>query len=84
MPGGTHPQWNRNGKELFYIAGDGKRMSVAVETETSRQTFKVGIPVALFATHLVEVPPSAQRQQYAVSLDGQRFLMKVPIETAKK
>jgi serine/threonine protein kinase/Tol biopolymer transport system component len=80
--GGTHPRWNRNGKELFYIAADSKLMSVAVETTTDSHTLKAGTPVELFATHLVEVPPSAQRQQYAVSPDGQRFLMNVPIESA--
>jgi hypothetical protein len=64
--GGTHPQWNRNGKELFYIAGDVQGRH----------------PCGVVRDHLVEVPPSAQRQQYAVSLDGQRFLMNVPIESA--
>jgi len=57
-------------------------MSVAVETTRDSDTVKAGTPVELFATHLVEVPPSAQRQQYAVSPDGQRFLMNVPIESA--
>jgi serine/threonine protein kinase len=80
--GGTQPRWNRNGKELFYLAADGKLMSVSVETTTDSQTFKAGPPVELFATHIVEVTPSAQRQQYAVSPDGQRFLMNVPTESA--
>jgi serine/threonine protein kinase len=80
--GGTQPRWNRNGKELFYIAADGKLMSVSVQRTTDGQTFKLGTPVELFATHLVAVVPSAQRQQYAVSPDGQRFLMNVPVENA--
>jgi Tol biopolymer transport system component len=79
--GGTQPRWNRNGKELFYIAADGKLMSVPVQTTTNGQ-FKAGTPVELFATQLVEVVPSAQRHQYAVSPDGQRFLMNVPVESA--
>jgi Tol biopolymer transport system component len=81
--GGTHPRWNKNGKELFYIAADGKLMSVSVEIAAGSETFKARTPVELFATHLVEVPPSAQRQQYAVSPDGRRFLMNIPIESAE-
>jgi len=80
--GGTQPRWNRNGKELFYIAADSKLMSVAVETTTDGQKFKAGTPVELFVPHTVEVSPNTQRAQYAVSPDGQRFLMNVPIESA--
>jgi hypothetical protein len=35
--GGTQPRWNRNGKELFYIAADSKLMSVAIETTGASQ-----------------------------------------------
>jgi len=79
--GGTQPRWNRNGKELFYIAADGKLMSASVEMTTDSQTFKTGTPVELFATHIGE-SPRQQRPQYAVSPDGQRFLINVPIESA--
>src|SRR2546425_8115747 len=64
--GGTQPRWNRNGKELFYIADDGKLMSVAIETTTGSQTFKAANPVELFIAHTVEVSPNIQRAQYAV------------------
>ena len=81
-PGGTQPRWNRNGKELFYIAADGKLMSAAVETEAASPTFKAATPVELFATRIVQVPPATQRHQYAVSPDGQRFLINVSAESA--
>ena len=80
--GGTQPRWNRNGKELFYIAADGKLMSVAIETTGASQSFKASTPVELFATRIVQVPPATQRHQYAVSPDGQRFLINVPAENA--
>jgi hypothetical protein len=35
--GGSRPRWNRNGKELFYLATDGKIMAVEVKTGASRQ-----------------------------------------------
>src|SRR5262249_26349287 len=74
--GGTQPRWNRNGKELFYLAPDNRLMSVSVETQ-DREAVKVGPPVALFSVPIVEVPPNTQRQQYAVSPDGMRFLINV-------
>jgi Tol biopolymer transport system component len=80
--GGTQPRWNRNGKELFYLAADSKLMSVTIETTSAGQTFKAITPVELFAAHIVEVAPTTQRHQYAVSPDGQRFLINVPAESA--
>jgi len=56
-------------------------MSASVEMTTDSQTFKAGTPVELFATHIGEIPRQ-QRPQYAVSPDGQRFLINVPIESA--
>jgi serine/threonine protein kinase len=80
--GGTQPRWNRNGKELFYIATDNRLMSVSVETTQSGEAVKAAPPVALFAASIVEVPPTTQRQQYAVSPDGTRFLVNVLAESA--
>jgi eukaryotic-like serine/threonine-protein kinase len=80
--GGTQPRWNRNGRELFYIAADGKLMSVSIETTTGSQTFKASTPVELFTSHTVEASPNTQRAQYAVSPDGLRFLMNVPVDSA--
>jgi hypothetical protein len=43
--GGVMPRWRRNGKELFYVAADGKLMVADVETAPM---FRPGIPRALF------------------------------------
>jgi serine/threonine protein kinase/Tol biopolymer transport system component len=67
--GGTEPLWNRNGKELFYRSGD-KMMVVDVSTERS---FSVGKPRMLFEGQYTPTP--ATLPDYAVSADGQRFLM---------
>jgi dipeptidyl aminopeptidase/acylaminoacyl peptidase len=79
--GGTQPRWRRDGKEIFYLSPDGRLMSAAVETAPGSPTFKASPPVELFATSVlgISVP---NRQQYAVSADGQRFLLNVPAENA--
>ena len=43
--GTVAPRWRRDGKELFYISGDSKMMSVEVNTISG---FNVGIPRVLF------------------------------------
>jgi eukaryotic-like serine/threonine-protein kinase len=70
--GGTQPRWSRDGKELFYLAADGRLMSAGVRTGSG---FQSSTPVVLFETSLLasNVPGS-----YAVSRDGQKFLLQVP------
>jgi Tol biopolymer transport system component len=69
--GGTQPEWRHDGKELFYISTDGKMMAVPVVTDrdftalASHPLFDVDVPEL--------VAPYAN--QYAVSKDGQRFLV---------
>jgi Tol biopolymer transport system component len=70
--GGITPRWRHDGKELFYISPDEKLMAAPIQSLD--QTPKAGVPVALFQTRIVRVGTSA-RQQYAVSLDDQRFLI---------
>jgi len=74
--GGAQPRWRRDGKELFYIAPDRKLMAVDVKAEAS--TFVVGVPKALFQTHVISYPNP--RNIYDVSADGQRFLIITPPE----
>ncbi|MBZ5625674.1 MAG: hypothetical protein LAQ69_44330 [Acidobacteriia bacterium] len=70
--GGTQPRWRRDGKELFYLAANGKLMSVEV---TTTPTFSHGAPKALFDPHedTGGVPQFPFR--YDVSPDGKRFLV---------
>jgi Tol biopolymer transport system component len=69
--GGTQPRWRRDGKELFYIAPDGKLMAVDVKTAPR---FEAGIPHALFDSR-IWIPTSAIAFRYDVTPDGQRFLV---------
>jgi Tol biopolymer transport system component len=67
--GGCLPRWRRDGKELYYLARDGKLMTVEVN---GGATFEVGPPRALF-----EVEAGGG---YDAAADGQRFLVRLPLE----
>jgi hypothetical protein len=71
--GGQEPQWRRDGNELFYMASDRKLIAVAVKTDA---TFAPGDARALFDTRVTAWEGSNnQGPQYAVTADGQRFLV---------
>lgn len=75
VSGGAQVRWRRDGEELFYIALDGRLMAVPIQSSTSGQP-GVGTPVPLFPTRVGgAIAQGVTRQQYAVSPDGQRFLM---------
>jgi hypothetical protein len=81
--GGTQPRWRRNGKEMFYIGPDGQLMATPIRLGTREQGAEAGTPLALFATRLQAGSlPVLLKQQYAVSADGQRFLMNRETEDA--
>jgi serine/threonine protein kinase len=69
--GGNQPRWRKDGREIYYVAPDGKMMAAGVEF--SGDNAKVGAPVALFQTRIVNV--SHVYTQYDVTGDGQRFLI---------
>ena len=69
--GGTRPQWRRDGGELYYVAADYQMMAVPVR---AGQSFEPGAPRALFELRRLQPAPSWPTP-YAVSPDGQRFLI---------
>jgi Tol biopolymer transport system component len=74
--GGTQVRWRRDGKELFYVALDGRLMAVPFSAMLKIQVAEVGVPVPLFAPPLGGAIQQADfRHQYMVSPDGQRFLV---------
>ena len=72
--GGFHPQWKRDGKEIFYIAPDLKLMSAEVSAQES--SFEVGQAKPLF-----QLQPFGGEASYDVAPDGQRILVKRALET---
>jgi hypothetical protein len=69
--GGFSPRWRGDSRELHYVAADGRLMAVPIG---DGNTPDPGAPRALFKTMFRE----GAYGSYAVSGDGQRFLMKVP------
>jgi Tol biopolymer transport system component len=70
--GGEQPRWRADGRELFFVAADGKMMAVAVKSAGT--AFEPGTPHALFEANLA-APPGAPLLEYDVATDGQRFLV---------
>jgi Tol biopolymer transport system component len=74
--GGSGPRWRRDGRELFYVGGDGKLMAVSIN---SNPAFSYGAPQALD----VKAEPSAPgwgRFGYDVTPDGQKFVVNTVVE----
>src|SRR5262245_5939662 len=80
--GGAQLRWRRDGKELFYVALDGRLMAVPIQFGANGQAVEPGAPVPLFVTRLGGAVTSSNRPQYMVSRDGQRFLMNTIAEEA--
>jgi len=72
--GGGQPKWRSDGKELFYLSPAGQLM--AVEVREGPSGLEVGLPTALFSAGRF----LANEDHYAVSGDGQRFLVKAPLQ----
>jgi serine/threonine protein kinase/Tol biopolymer transport system component len=70
--GGLQAHWRGDGRELFYIEPEGSLVAVPIDIS---KTVNVGAPVRLFTMPLA---PSQFLNEYAVSRDGQRFLVQVP------
>lgn len=66
--GGTAPRWRGDGRELFYLAPDGKMMTAEI---SAGPQFRTGVPVPLF-----QAPPGAIVGD--ASVDGRRFLLVTP------
>jgi Tol biopolymer transport system component len=78
--GGAQVRWRGDGKELFFIALDDRLMAVPIALPSNGDAAEAGAPVPLFTTHVGGAVQSFSRQQYAVSPDGQRFLMNTVLQ----
>jgi len=79
--GGAQPRWNKNGKEIFYVSLDSKMMAASVKLSPDGQALETGTPAALFPVRIAGGPvPGFNKQQYAVSSDGQRFLVNLAVD----
>jgi hypothetical protein len=69
--GGTSPAWRKDGKELFYVDGNGLLTSVPITIVGSDIQFGA-------AQSLFPVNASDFHRVYDPSSDGQRFLITMP------
>jgi Tol biopolymer transport system component/predicted Ser/Thr protein kinase len=76
--GGTQPRWRGDGKELFYLAPDGKMMASPV---TAGGRFDAGTPLPLFQANAREQVAGSELVMYDVTRDGQHFLINTQMET---
>ncbi len=76
--GGVMPRWRKDGKELYFIAPDKKLMAVQVKPAP---TFEYGLPQPLFETRSINLSFNVGIE-YAVTGDGQRFLVSMPVTGA--
>jgi len=75
VDGGGQPKWRGDGRELFYRRLDGPLM--AVEVREAAGGIDVGLPAELFDAGEFRDPFA---DVYAVSADGQRFLVMLRLE----
>jgi Tol biopolymer transport system component len=77
--GGINPRWRSDGKELYYIAPDGKLMAAPITINGG--TVQPGSPVALFQTKVYSGDNPFSGHQYDVSPDG-RFIINTLVDEA--
>ena len=64
--GGSALRWRADGREIFYLAPDGRMMAVPIRPARDGKALELDAPVPLFA---------ADSNDYMVARDGQRFLL---------
>jgi Tol biopolymer transport system component len=78
LNGGGQPKWRADSRELFFVTPESLLMAVAIGGDASRA--EVGLPEELFAIDWIEGPGY---DDYAVSADGERFLVKTAADQAE-
>jgi Tol biopolymer transport system component len=73
--GGAHVRWRADGKELFFLALDGRLMAASIKVASDGQAIEAGTPVPLFDSGALTFGGGIAMQRYMVSRDGQRFLV---------
>jgi Tol biopolymer transport system component len=76
--GGAQPRWRRDGRELYYVAPDGAIVAATIAFGPAGAP-DVGTPRALFGSDIVDSARNGATNghSYAVTADGQRFLVNV-------
>jgi Tol biopolymer transport system component len=81
--GGVFPRWRRDGRELFYMERVSSGQLMAVDVSSSGSTFEAGTPKELFNSDYINLAHVANYHTYAVSADGQHFLIPRPTKVSE-
>jgi hypothetical protein len=73
--GGLDPHWRADGKEMFFLSADQRMMSVTIRAVAG---FEADVPRPIFSARTMS-PGLGPHTHYAVSADGQRFLIAAPL-----
>lgn len=73
--GGALPRWRSDGRELYFVTGEGSLMAATVHPASNEFAFDP--PQKLFPFRVL---PKMQWTLFDPSPDGQRFLMNLPLE----
>lgn len=80
--GGRQPQWRADGAELYYVSRDKKLM--AADVTASGSTFGHGSPRAVLeGVGGADIDRTYHGAPYAVTADGERFIVASPVETTR-
>jgi Tol biopolymer transport system component len=79
VKGGGQPKWRADGRELFLTTPTNRLLAVQVRAAGER--LDVSLPADLFEIRGLQ---GSGYDDYAPSSDGQRFLIKVPVEQDQK
>jgi Tol biopolymer transport system component len=77
LAGGSRPRWRNDGRELYFIARNGRFMAAGVNTAGAQPL--IGEPQDLFEAPALDVQYNNHRRQYVAAADGQRFLFNMPV-----
>jgi hypothetical protein len=74
--GGNSPIWRQDGREVYFVTEDHTLMAVSV-TPRGAESLDFSPPSRLFQAEYIT---GGGRPPWAPSVDGQRFLVLVPVE----
>jgi Tol biopolymer transport system component len=76
--GGYYPRWRQDGKELFYMGSATLGKIISVKVSPAGATFEYGDATELFDSGFLNFAHPSPYHTFAVSGDGQRFLIPRP------
>jgi serine/threonine protein kinase len=77
--GGTFPRWRHDGKEIYFLSATSSGKMMAADIHATSAAIQAGVPHALFDSAYLNFGHSVNYHTYAVSADGQRFLITRPM-----